>query len=133
VGAAVTPVLLPLLFGEPFREAVGMALILLAAAVPFSIAFHLAPALAVMGFPGVESWGQAAALLVTVAALPLVVPHWGGEGAAVVSLAAYSVNCAIVIGAARRRIGGSLRSYLVVSRRDMAWLAGVARPGAAAA
>ena len=49
--AAVTPILLPLLFGRAFDGAVSMALILLVASVPFAAASHLAPGLAALGFP----------------------------------------------------------------------------------
>ena len=79
--------------------------------------------------------GQVAALVITVGGLPIAIPAWG-NGAALVSLLAYSLNFAVVVHAARRRVGGSIRSYLVVTRADLRWLSSVrhrSEPAAVAA
>jgi O-antigen/teichoic acid export membrane protein len=120
--ALATPIVIPWLFGEQFRGAVSMAVILLAGSIPFAAASHLATGLAAMGFPGVESMGQTTALIVTVIGLPLAIPALGGDGAALVSTIAYTVNLAVLLYVARRRMGGSLMSYLVVTRADLRWL-----------
>jgi O-antigen/teichoic acid export membrane protein len=121
--AAVTPVVLPLLFGQAFHSAVAMALVLFAASLPLAGTTVLSTALIADGHPGLPSWGEAIALVVTAGGLVLLLGPLGGLGAALVSLAAYSANFAFQLAAMLRLHGGSLREHLVVQRSDLHWIA----------
>jgi O-antigen/teichoic acid export membrane protein len=85
----LTPWALPLLFGGAFRPAVEPALILLVATVPGTLVGVLAAAMTAFGRPLTTSVSMLPGLAVTVIGLPLVVPHYGANGAAVVSLVSY--------------------------------------------
>ena len=122
--AVVTPLLLPLVFGAEFRDAVPMALILLAANVSFAGATVLSGALQADGVPLVPSIAEGGALVLTVVGLLALLPSLGGVGAALVSLAAYSASFVFQLVVARRRIPGALRAYLVPSPTDLRWAAG---------
>jgi O-antigen/teichoic acid export membrane protein len=101
--ALVTPVLLPLMFGSGFFDAVPMALILLAAGVPAAGSAVLLSALFAGGAPRWAAYGEATGLLVTVGALLLLLPLWGGMGAACTSLLSYTATLAVLTAGVARR------------------------------
>lgn len=122
LGAAValaTPFALPLLFGQAFSDAIDMTLVLLAASVPLAGATILGTILVSDGAPTIPSIGEGVALAVTVPGLIVLLPSLGGLGAALVSLAAYSLNFGVQLIMARGRLGGSWRSYLVPHAGDV--------------
>jgi O-antigen/teichoic acid export membrane protein len=120
--AVLAPVFVPLVFGSRFRAAVPMLLILLLANVPLGGANILASAYTSRPRIALASMSEVAAVVVTVLGLLLVLPAWGGVGAATVSLAAYLVNLCWLLIMARRDFGGQFRSYLVATRRDVSEL-----------
>ncbi len=122
VAAALTPIVLPALFGQDFQPAVSMALILLAAGVPFAGAQVLAAVLTAWGNPRAPANAQLGALVITVPGLLLLIPPLGGRGAALVSLGAYSVSFVVQVFAARRIIGGGFRAYLAPVPSDVRWV-----------
>lgn len=135
--ALITPIILSVLFGEQFHDAFPMAVILLAASVPLAAASVLSSALQADGAPLIPTYGEAIALVVTVVGLLVLLGPLQGIGAAIVSLAAYSVSFAFQLVMAHRRIGAPIREFLVPSSEDLRWargrLAGVAlrlRPAA---
>ena len=119
IGALIIPFALPFLFGPSFKDAVAPALILLAATVAYSGAGILGTALSTRDRPGIPGLGEVWAIAVTVVGLIILLPRLGGVGAALVSVAAYSVNFAWLLFMARRRFGGSFRDYVVPTRRDV--------------
>lgn len=119
--AAATPFLLPAVFGAEFADAVDQAIVLLAANVLLTGTAVLAAALAADGAPGKSSIGQGIGLLITLPGLFLLVPSLGGLGAAAVSLVAYGVSFSYQLFVIRRRLGGSLRSYLFPQAEDARW------------
>jgi O-antigen/teichoic acid export membrane protein len=119
--AAAIPVLLPLLFGTAFRDAVLMAAILLVAALPLCATAVLSSAMTADGHPGVPAIGEALTLLITIPGLLLLLPPLGGVGAALVSLAAYSANAAYQLRAARINFGGTLGSFIFPKHHDAVW------------
>jgi O-antigen/teichoic acid export membrane protein len=119
--ACLTPVLLPLLFGADFADAVKPALILLAAGIPLAGIAVLASALAADGAPGLSSAGEAIALGIAVPGLLILVPGFGGMGAALVSLVAYGASFTFQLVIVRRRLGGKMRAYLLPQREDIRW------------
>jgi O-antigen/teichoic acid export membrane protein len=120
-----TPFLLPALFGAGFRDAVWMAIVLLAAALPFSGARVLSAALQADGAPLLPTVGEAIAIVVTVAGLLLFLRPLGGLGAALVSLAAYTASFAFQLTMARRRLGVGLREMLLPVPADLRWARGL--------
>jgi O-antigen/teichoic acid export membrane protein len=120
--AALCPVVIPLAFGSSFTDAVLMAVLLIVATVPQSGASVLAAAMNNTDKPGAAALAQWLAVIVTVPGLLIAVPALGGEGAALVSICAYSVTFVSLLFSARRHIGGSLRDYLLVRRTDLKWM-----------
>ena len=119
--ALVTPVLLTVLFGPRFSGAIPMALILLVAQVPFSGASVLSTALGADGAPLIGSVAEGIALIVTVVGLIVLLKPFGGVGAAIVSLAAYSSSFSYQLFMARRRTGARLAEFIVPTRADLSW------------
>jgi O-antigen/teichoic acid export membrane protein len=119
--ALASPIVLPLLFGPEFGDAVPMAIVLLAAGVPLAGAGIITVGLQADGAPGVSSVGEGIALVITVLGLGLLLRPLGGVGAALVSAAAYSASFAYQLTMARRRIAAPWREYLVPSRADLRW------------
>ncbi len=119
--ALLIPFVLPLLFGESFADASTMAQILLAASVPNAGRAVLAPALTAAGHPGAGAMSQTVALIVTVPALLLVLPSMGGVGAALVSLATYTLTFLILLPMARRHLRVGFGELLVPRVNDIRW------------
>ncbi|MDA0163866.1 oligosaccharide flippase family protein [Solirubrobacter ginsenosidimutans] len=119
--AAVTPILLRVLFGPEFGAATLMTFILLAAAIPLAGGAVIGAALQGDGAPAVPSLAEGLALVITVGGLWLTLGPLGAVGAAIVSLVAYSASFVFQLVAARRRWPASLRQYLVPSREDLQW------------
>jgi O-antigen/teichoic acid export membrane protein len=115
-------VLLSVLFGPQFRDALPMALLLLAASVPYAGASVLSTALAADGAPMIPTIGEAAALVVTVVGLLTLLRPWGGIGAAIVSLAAYGASFTYQVVMGRRRLGVPLSEFLVPTDADVRWV-----------
>jgi O-antigen/teichoic acid export membrane protein len=128
--AAVTPWLLPALFGAAFRGAVGMALILLVAGLPAAGIGVLTYALSNADRPGVTAVGELIGLGITVPGLLLLLPPLGGVGAAIISLVSYTVNFMFLLAVARRQFGGSLAGFLLPTRGDVRWIWSILRVGA---
>jgi hypothetical protein len=63
-------------------------------------------------------------LAVTVPALVVFLPGGGGVAAALISLVAYSVRLALLLGSALRVFGGTWWSFLLPTRADTQWIAG---------
>jgi O-antigen/teichoic acid export membrane protein len=126
--ALVTPVLLSVLFGPQFRDAVPMAMILFIAQVPLAGATVLSAALQADGAPLIPTAGEVIALVITVVGLALLLRPFGGVGAAIVSLAAYGMSFLFQIVMAHRRLRVPMREFLVLSRADVRWACQLLRP-----
>jgi O-antigen/teichoic acid export membrane protein len=122
-GAAVAPVVFPLVFGAAFARSVPMLEILLAAAIPATGLQVLTSALLGANSPKWAAAAEGTAVLVTVPGLILLLPHFGGIGAASVSLIAYSVSVAVLLVGSHRRFGFPLRDFLVPRHDDFVYLA----------
>jgi O-antigen/teichoic acid export membrane protein len=118
----VVAVVLPLLFGSAFDDAVSMAQILLAASVPFAGTTLLEAAFTAHGRPGIAARAQLLGLAATVPGLVFLLGPLGGDGAALASLGAYSLSYAYLLRQAVRHLGGRYRDYLVLRRDDWAFL-----------
>jgi O-antigen/teichoic acid export membrane protein len=123
--ALVSPTLLSLLFGPAFSDATAMAIVLLAASVPYAGASVLSSGLQADAAPLIPSMGEGIALVITVVGLAVLLRPLGGLGAAIVSLAAYSASFLFQLVMTRRRTGVPLSAFLVPSRADALWARGV--------
>jgi O-antigen/teichoic acid export membrane protein len=90
-GVALAPVVVPFVFGEPYRPSVLPAQVLLVAAFFQGMNAILGNALRAIGRPGRSSIGEGVGCAVTVALLLVLLPRYGALGAAAASLAAYAL------------------------------------------
>lgn len=116
--AAVTPVLLPLLFGRSYAPAVGPALVLIGAAMFLNIGALGHEVLRGVGAPRWPMFSQLTALPVTVTLLALLLQRWSIFGAAVSSLGAYAVILAVSLWGIRRTVDLPLKDMLRPRRED---------------
>jgi O-antigen/teichoic acid export membrane protein len=126
--ATTIPWVLPLVFGQNFRGAVPMCIVLLGASVPGAGAFVLGSALQNAGHPGIPAHGEISALVVTVVGLALLVPPLAGMGAAIVSAVAYTANLGIQAALAHRRLSLPLKELLVVKVEDLSFVVQASLP-----
>jgi O-antigen/teichoic acid export membrane protein len=115
------PFLLGMIFGKEFEDATSMTLLLLAAAIPLAGVTIVSVGLTSAGHPSAAAFGEGTALVVTLPGLVLLLPILGGEGAALVSLVAYSLDFVVMLYLARSRFGCSLGTLLVCRREDVQW------------
>jgi O-antigen/teichoic acid export membrane protein len=123
--AAVIPVILPLLFGHDFEQAVALVWILLCGSVPYQGQILLGEALSASGRPGLYTMGQMIALAVTVPGLLVLLPVLGIYGAAVVSVAAYLAQFSFLLWVTRRHFAESYFDLFVPRRADLRTVAAV--------
>jgi O-antigen/teichoic acid export membrane protein len=119
LAAIVSPLLLPVAFGNAFADAVPMLLILLVASIPLAGVTILSAVLTagrrILG----AGASEIVSLGITLVGLVLLLPPLGGVGAAIVSLVAYTVNFAWLLALACRDHGGRIADYLVVRRAEL--------------
>jgi O-antigen/teichoic acid export membrane protein len=87
---------IPAVFGSAFDAARRPAYILLAGGVLLGLNYVLSNALRASGRPGAPAFGEAAGMVVTVSALPIVLPRWGITGAAWVSVFSYALTTIVL-------------------------------------
>jgi O-antigen/teichoic acid export membrane protein len=125
--ALAAPILVPLVFGPDFAEAVPMIWVLLLAGLPLAGTIVLSTALISLGRPIYSAWSELLALVVTVPGLLLLLPPLGGLGAALVSLIAYSASFAMLTFITRRKLGAQVSNLLLIRPADAAALAQIVR------
>jgi O-antigen/teichoic acid export membrane protein len=104
VGVALAPIVVPFVFGQAFSESVVTAQILVVGTGLLGISHVLSEICRALGQPALPALAEFAAALVSVTALIPVVPRYGVEGAAVVSVAAYGAVCFALTVLVRRRL-----------------------------
>jgi O-antigen/teichoic acid export membrane protein len=122
LGAALCPVVIPVVFGSAFAGAVPPALVLFAGAVPLAGSVLMNQGLLAIGRPGLTSIGELVAAALTVALLVLLLPALGAMGAAVTSVAAYTVNFLILARRAGHTLAIPLTAFVLPRRDDIDWL-----------
>lgn len=90
--AAVSPIMVPILYGEVFSQAVLPLLVLLPGVVLLCGSATACSSLVAVGHPGSSMRAEMAGLAVTLVGLPVVVPLFGIIGAAALSSGAYTVT-----------------------------------------
>lgn len=119
IGAVLCEPVVPLLFGSDFTPAVRMSQVLLLAALPSTVTAVVGAGLMSVGRPRVRSSIMLGGAALTVGLVVLLVPRYGGEGAAVASLLTYLVIAVLCVVAFTRITGVSVRDCLVVRRSDL--------------
>ncbi|MGI9020972.1 MAG: oligosaccharide flippase family protein [Solirubrobacterales bacterium] len=120
VAAAAGPVLVPLVFGEPFRASVAPFLWLLPGVVGYTAMSITNSALLASGAPGRSSLGPLACLVAGVALDLVLIPAFGASGAAAAATAGFT-------------IGGITGVLLYRHQVSFGWSELVPRPGDAGA
>jgi O-antigen/teichoic acid export membrane protein len=120
IGLFVTvPFVLPFVFGNDFSGAVSMCQILVLASVPVSVVQLSTATLNGIGHPAIAARGEVLSVGITVPALVVFVGRYGGEAAAVTSVAAYSVTSLYLVRHVRRLLGVSWRELFIFKRSDL--------------
>jgi O-antigen/teichoic acid export membrane protein len=87
---------IPALYGAAFVDAVRPASILLMGGLFLGINYVSSNCMRADGRPGAPVLAEAGGLVVTILALPFVLPRWGITGAASVSVASYATTAVIL-------------------------------------
>jgi O-antigen/teichoic acid export membrane protein len=128
VGALVGPVLLPLVFGSAFADAVPPFLLLLPGALGFAATAVFSYALMGSSAPGLSSLGPVTALGVGLGLDLLLIPAFGASGAAAAASAAFLAGGAVALVAFRRRHAFQWRAVVAPQRRDLVVFRALATP-----
>jgi O-antigen/teichoic acid export membrane protein len=118
----ITPSALPLIFGQPFAEAVPASLILILAGVVASINGVLGEGMRGFGKPSVALVSECAGLVVTVLALVFMLKPWGMIGASISSLLGYSGTMVVFLLQIRKITGIGFGVLLLPDRSDFLWI-----------
>lgn len=127
--ALVSPVLMPLVFGEPYAASVLPLLVLLPATVMLTLRTMPSNYFNATGRPGFNAKVQAASVAVNVACNLWAIPRFGVTGAAAASVLSYGVEAVASLWAFRSATGFGPRETLVMSREDFAPYLGRLRRG----
>lgn len=117
--AVGAPLIIRLMFGGAFDDALPMTWLLLVAAVPLAGSTVLSTALTSSGHPGFSAGSEFVTLLVTIPCLLLTLSPYGAIAAAVVSIAAYSAGFTWLLLGARRHLQIGWHELLVIRREDV--------------
>jgi O-antigen/teichoic acid export membrane protein len=118
--AAVTPWLLPFFFGAAFADAVPVAWMLTAAAVPLSLKAMLSAGLKACDKGWIVGQAEIATLALSAAFLAALVPSYGLMGAAAAGLLAQGGALAFMLFRVRHSVGIGPRDLLLPGRADLA-------------
>jgi O-antigen/teichoic acid export membrane protein len=99
-------VLVPLVFGSDFEDAVAITRILLLGSLFYGARRVLSDSVSGSGRPGLGSIAELASWIVLVILLPIVVPLWGVEGVASAMAIASAVSLLFLVVVFRRSISG---------------------------
>lgn len=117
--ALAAPLIINVMFGRDFADALPMAWLLLAATVPLAGVSVLSTALTSAGRPGFSAGSEIVTLLVTIPCLLLTLAEYGAIAAAATSILAYGIGFLWLLFGARRHLQIGLRELLVVRREDI--------------
>lgn len=124
----LAPWIIDIFFKDVYADASNVARVLLVAAIVLSLNRVLGASLKAIGRPLDTGIAEAGALVVTVGGLAVLLPTMGIMGAAVVSLAAYSVSTAWLLQRTARALEISPARLLFGDRSDGVHRAPGARP-----
>jgi O-antigen/teichoic acid export membrane protein len=128
IGAALGPLLIPLVFGEPFSESVTPFLLLLPAALGYVAVSIFTSALVASGAPGRSSLGPLVSLVVATALDFLLIPRYGASGAAAAASIGYLAGGGTALVLYRRWAVFSWLTLLRPQRGDLDLVHALAGP-----
>ncbi|MEJ7784693.1 MAG: oligosaccharide flippase family protein [Solirubrobacteraceae bacterium] len=120
--ALLAPLVVPLLFGSEFKDAVPLVMVLVLGSFCIGISLILGSALQGYGRPQDAMWPQLIGLLITIVGLAIALDPLGALGAAVVSVVSYATVLTGTIRAAVREFEVSPRALLLPRVEDLQWL-----------
>jgi O-antigen/teichoic acid export membrane protein len=115
---AVTPVVIPLMFGPGFAPSILPALILIPASVLQGMATVTEDILLGLDRARLVTRAEGIGVVVTLAGLAWTLPRYPLAGAALTLLATYSVVLLLVLRDCAKQLGGSVRDLVVPTRAD---------------
>jgi O-antigen/teichoic acid export membrane protein len=124
MGGVAVP-LLPLVYGEAFRESVAALLWLLPGVAFFSVANVIGSYIAGIGKPHLNLIVAVIGLLITIGLVAWLIPKLGIVGAAIASTASYIVTTIAIIAMFIRETGRSVWEVLLLNRDDLVLLKGL--------
>lgn len=125
----VTPLGLPLLFGDRFRPAVIAAVILVGASAISTVNQVLQEGARGLGRPSFPLWAEVGGLLVTGACLWLLLPPYGIIGAALASVIGYASVTALMLWQMKRSFQLGPMRYLAPTGGDWGYLVAAVQRG----
>lgn len=125
LGIAVTPIVLPLLFGENFTGAVPLAQILLAGLICHSTVTLLSTGMLSLGRPGLRSLVQIGSNATRLVLLVILIPLYGATGAAVGAFVMHALTAGLFVYFFSRHAGLRARDCFVPTWQDVQYLAGI--------
>jgi O-antigen/teichoic acid export membrane protein len=117
----ITPYILPMIFGDNFRQAVPAALILLVAGVISNINSVMEDGARGLGKPSIALAGETVGLIATILALAIFLRPFGILGASVSSLLGYSGTMIALLIQISRIDGLHFWTILLPERSDLRW------------
>jgi O-antigen/teichoic acid export membrane protein len=120
---AAAPILCVVIFGDEFRDSVGMLRILVVASLGVTAIKLLGSALVARGSPGLQSLAIGAGFVCSVALDIALIPPFGGTGAAVAAALAHTA-AGLVVATIFIRTLDARASDLVPRTGDVAWFVG---------
>jgi O-antigen/teichoic acid export membrane protein len=117
--AAASMILVPFLFGDSFRDAVPLVMVMVPATIMLGMNQLLSTAFRGLGRPGVGSKSELIGVVVTVVALVLLLPRYGVFGAAVASLLAYTSSHVYLLRQVRPILGGGPTGLYALNGDDL--------------
>lgn len=121
-GVAVVVLLLvglPVVYGHPFHQSIGLGLLLLPGVLILSIAKVISPIITGRGFPQYSVYNGLISVPVTLALYLVLIPRLGATGAALASSASYMLTTVVAMYFYRRATGGSVRAAVIPTLADL--------------
>jgi O-antigen/teichoic acid export membrane protein len=116
------PFLCVMIFGEEFRDSVDMLRVLVIAAFGVTAIKLLGSALVARGRPGLQSLAIGAGFVCSVVLDIVLIPQFGGMGAAAAAALAHTAAGIVIVAIFTRALGGRA-AELVPRPADVAWFA----------
>jgi O-antigen/teichoic acid export membrane protein len=128
LGAVLGPLLVPLVFGDPFQESVTPFLLLLPAALGYVALGIFSSALVASGAPGRSSLGSLVSLALTTALDFVLIPRYGASGAAAAASIGYLAGGGAALALCRRWAAFQWGALFRPEAGDLDLLRALARP-----
>ncbi len=123
----LTPVAIPLFFGQAFTDAIPVAVILVVASGALALNFVLEEGFRGLGRPTEVLRAEVGGLIGTAVVLAALLPAFGIVGAAIASLAGYLLTTAVLMRRLSGVVDGGVITRSIPGREDLGEVVGAAR------